>query len=124
MFNRPSNKELYGKLRSARQAVEEGRIALINPLALATDAIELDYSIELELMAVLDELLGETTPAHYAGSKPPQKSYEQDIQGLELFAFIVESSRFTGRVYYKFALAGETLWLVSLHRDRPLKEEP
>jgi hypothetical protein len=124
MFNRPSNKELYNKLRLARQAVEAGRIALINPLALATDAIELGYSIELELNTVLGELLGQTTPAHYAGSKPPQKSYERDIQGLELFAFVVESSRCNGRVYLKFALAEETFWLVSLHKDRPAKEEP
>jgi len=124
MINRPSNKELYNKLRLARQAVDAGRIALINPLALAADAIELDYSIELGLNTVLDELLRQTTPAHYAGSKPPLKSYEGDIQGLELFAFVVESSRFNGRVYLKFALAGEMFWLVSLHKDRPIKEEP
>lgn len=122
-MNRPSHKELFGKLRSARQAIEKGQVALLNQLALATDAIELGYSIETELNAVLIELLEETTPANYTGTRPPQRSYEQDIQGLELFAFNVESKRFKCRVYLKFAMAGEVLWLVSLHQDRPLKEE-
>ena len=123
-MNRPSHKELYGKLHSARQAIREGRVALLNQLSLAADAIEMGFSIEFELNAVLIELFDETSPAHYAGSKPPQRSYEQDIRGLELFAFIVESSRFKCRVYFKFALEEEIFWLVSLHPNRPKKEEP
>lgn len=122
-MNRPSHKELYGKLRLAREAVREERVALLNQLSLTADAIELDYSIGHELKAVLAELLEETTPAHYTGSRPPLRSYEQDIQGLELFAFAVETKRFKCRVYFKFALEGELFWLVSLHQDRPMKEE-
>jgi hypothetical protein len=91
--------------------------------ALATDAIELDYSIELELDAVLTELIEETTPLHYTGARPPLRSYEQDIKDLELFAFVVESKRFKCRVYFKFAIAGDVFWLVSLHLERPMKEE-
>ena len=122
-MKRPSHKELFGKLRAARKAVETGQIALLNQTALAADAIELDYSITTELNAVLVELLEETTPADYSGFRPPQRSYEQDIQGLELFAFKVGSKRFKCWVYLKFALAGEMFWLVSLHPDRPTKEE-
>jgi hypothetical protein len=123
-MNRPSHKELFGKLRSARQVVRAGRIALLDQLSLAADAIELGYSIALDLKAVLSELLEASNPDHYTGSIPPQKSYEQDIQGLELFAFTVESKRFKCRVYFKFALEGEMFWLVSLHPDRPIKEGP
>ena len=122
-MDRPSHKELFGKLRSARQAVKTGQFAMLNQLALATDAIELDYSIETETNLVLSELLEETAPTDYVGSRPPQRSYEQDIQRLELFAFSVESKRFKCRVYLKFAMVGEMLWLVSLHQDRPMKEE-
>lgn len=122
-MNRPSHKELFGKLRSARQAIVAGRIVLLNAEALATDAIELDYSIELELDVVLIELIEETTPLHYTGARPPLRSYEQDIQGLELFAFVVESKRFKCKIYFKFALAGDVFWLVSLHDERPTKEE-
>lgn len=110
-------------MQAARQAVEIGQVALLNQMALAADAIELDYSIKNELNAVLVKLLEETTPADYSGSRPPQRSYEQDIQGLELFAFKVDSKRFKCRVYLKFAMAGEVFWLVSLHPDRPTKEE-
>lgn len=122
-MNRPSHKELFGKLRLAKQAVREGQIALLNQLSLAADAIDLDFSIERELNAVLSELIEESSPAHYTGSRPPQRSYEQDINGLELFAFAVESRRFKCRVYFKFAIVEDTFWLVSLHQDRPMKEE-
>lgn len=122
-MKRPSHKELFGKLRSAREAVKNRRVALLNQMALAADAIELDYSIELELEAVLSDLLDEAAPTHYTGSRPPQRSYEQDIQGLELFAFTVESQRFKCRIYFKFALQDAVFWLVSLHQDRPVKEE-
>lgn len=123
-MNRPSHKELYGKLRSARQMVKEGRVALLNQIALAADAIELGYVIDSELDDVLTELLRATAPNHYTGSRPPQRSYEQDIQGLDLFAFTVDSDRFKCRVYFKFALENENFWLVSLHQNRPTREEP
>lgn len=122
-MNRPSYKELFNKLREARKAVAENRIALLNPMSLAADAIELDYDIQLELIIALMELLEAATPSDYTGSRPPQRSYEQDIQGLELFAFIVTSRRFKCRVYLKFALAENCFWLVSLHPDRPVLEE-
>ena len=59
---------------------------------------------------------------HYAGSRPPQKSYKQDIEGLELFPFVIESHRFVCRVYFKFAIIEDSLWLVSLHQDRPMEK--
>lgn len=91
---------------------------------LAQDALELKYVIETELLAILQELLEETNPQQYAGTRPPQRSYEHEIEGLELFAFVVESFRFHCRIYYKFALAQAMLWLVSLHQDKGKKEEP
>ena len=112
-----------GKLRSAGHAVRKKRIRLLNLLSLTADSVEPDYGTAADLDTVLAELLEETTPAHYTGSTPPQRSYEQDIQGLELFAFAVESSRFECRVCFKSALEEKILWLVSLHQDRPMKEE-
>lgn len=122
-MNRPSYKELYSKLRSAKEAVRDGKVALLNQPALVADAIELEYVVEAELIKILSELLDETTPANYTGRRPPARSYVEDIKGLELFAFTVESRRFRCRVYYKFALAQDMMWLVSLHQDRPLREE-
>ncbi len=119
---RPSHKELYGKIREAKKAVSEGRILIVEQEAVAADALELEYLIETELLGVLQELLEETSPGHYAGTRPPQRSYEREIEGLELFAFVVESMRFKCRVYFKFALAEGFFWLVSLHQDRSNKE--
>ena len=122
-MERPSHKELYNKLREARIAVSKGLISLLNQDIIATDAIELEYTIGTELIPVLKELLDYTTPGHYAGSRPPQKSYEREIEGLDLFSFVADCSRLKCRVYYKFALVEGRLWLVSLHQDRPIKEE-
>jgi hypothetical protein len=121
-MNRPSHKELSGKLNEARKAVAQGRIALLNQVSLAADAVELDYDITLDLLMVLTELLDKASPLDYTGSYPPQRSYEQDIQGLELFAFTLTIRRFKCRVYFKFALSQGWLWLVSLHIDRWVKE--
>lgn len=121
-MQRPSNKELFGKLRDAKAAVRNGDVFLIDQDVIAEDAIELGYDIGSELLEVLTELLEGTSLNHYAGSQPPQKSYKGEIEGLELFPFVVQSPRFRCRAYFKFALNGGSLWLVSLHHDRPIKE--
>jgi len=122
-MQRPSHKELYKRILEARSAVSEGNVFIINQVAIAGDAIELGYLVETDLITVLEELLNTTAPANYAGTRPPQKSYETEIEGLELFAFIVDSTRFKCRVYYKFALTDDVFWLISLHPDRPKKED-
>ena len=121
-MRRPSNKELFGKLRNAKTALRNRNVFLIDQEVIAEDAIELGYDIGSELFDVLADLLAETSLTHYAGSRPPQRSYKEEIEGLELFAFVADSSRFKCRVYFKFALVEESFWLVSLHQDRPVKE--
>jgi hypothetical protein len=115
---RPSQKELSRKIREAKKTVSTGRIMIVDPVTIAADAIDLEYTVEDELVEVLGGLLDATTPRHYVGAQPPQKSYKAQIQGLELFAFAVQSVKFRYRVYYKFALVENIFWLVSLHRDR------
>ena len=46
MVKRPSHRELSSKLKEAREAVGKGAIRIINPGALAEDAIELGYQVE------------------------------------------------------------------------------
>ena len=48
----------------------------------------------------------------------PKKSYEKAILGSELFAFRWASKIFGCLMYLKFAVKGENLWIVSLHRDK------
>jgi len=121
-MQRPSDKELFGKLRDARAAIRNKDVFLIDQDVIAEDAMELGYDVGSELLEVLGEIVEGTSPSHYTGSRPPQKAYKGEIQGLELFSFVLESTRFECRVYFKFALSGGSFWLVSLHQDRAIKE--
>ncbi|MFW5909055.1 MAG: hypothetical protein ACOCR8_05405 [Desulfosalsimonas sp.] len=123
-MNRPSKKELFNKIRDARDAVVHERIEIMEADVIAADAIELDFDVETELKSILEDLLSNITPDDYVGSRPPQRSYESKIAGLEIFAFVSKSSYFDCSVYLKFALTEDAFWLVSLHKNRPKKEEP
>jgi hypothetical protein len=119
-MKKPTHKEISNKLRQAREALTKGKMAIVAPDVIAADALELDYEIE-ELKDILDKLLEQAKPDDYAGTSPPQQSYVDDIFQRDLFAFSLKSSCFAGKIYFKFALKGDTLWLVSLHKDRPEK---
>jgi hypothetical protein len=69
----------------------------------------------------LQAVFPEIRPGDYRGKRPPEPSYEQAIHGFELFAFSWDSKVFGCRMYLKFTVKGENLWIVSLHRDRPKK---
>ncbi len=118
-MSRPTPKELFDKLRKAREAVQNQRLFLIDQDIIAERAIELEYDIDLDLQDVLEELLSLASMEDYAGSRPPQKSYRDNIKDLEIFPFVVHSPCFECRVYFKFAINLNGLWLISLHKDRP-----
>jgi hypothetical protein len=117
-MSRPSDKEIFKTIGEAKEAIAKGRIAVLNPIVVASDALELGYLIEEELESLLAELVDSLAPAHYVGTRPPQKSYEQTIKGLELFPFKVNIPRFQFPIYLKFTLSLKVLWLVSLHKSR------
>ena len=121
-MKRPTHREILHKITQAREAVARGKIAIINPVAVAADALELEYEMA-ELAVVLSELLAQVKPGNYAGASPPQPSYEAEIFQSDLYTFTCSCSRFGCDVYFKFALKNDTFWLVSLHKDRPGKSE-
>jgi hypothetical protein len=121
-MSRPSHKELTGKLQTALQMVHANRILLVEPGVIVSDAINLGYSVRDELQAVLIDILNVTCPDHYAGGRPPGKSYEACIRNLELWAFSVDCPRLDSRVYCKFALHSDYFYLVSLHVCRSQEE--
>jgi hypothetical protein len=116
-MKRPSHKELNSKILQAKDAISKGLVSIIDPIVIAADAINLGYLIK-EINDVLLELLDELKPDYYAGSYPPQRSYEQTIKGSELFAFRWISQRFGCDTYFKFAFAQVRLWIISLHEHR------
>jgi hypothetical protein len=116
-MNRPSHKEISRKLTLAKEAVSENRISILNPVSVATDTLELGLNLR-NISNILSDLLEEIEPDDYAGQYPPQRSYEDEIKDCELLAFRWLSKKLGCRVYFKFTLKENRLWLVSLHEDR------
>jgi hypothetical protein len=114
MIKRPTPKELHDKLRQAREILDEGRIYLVDEEPIIADALDLGYDIA-GISCVLRRLLNEISQKDYAGTKPPQRSYKAPILDSELYAFSWESRSLGCRVYLKFAMKGDALWIVSPH---------
>ena len=116
-MDRPSHKEINRKIKQAKEAVSGGQFSVLNPVIIATDALELELNLQ-KISYILSDLLEEITPNDYVGQYPPQRSYEHDIEGCELLAFRWLSKTLGCRVYLKFTVKGNRMWLVSLHEDR------
>jgi len=121
-MKRPTDHELFGKLKSAAESAEGARIYLVEPLPILADLLDLDILVE-ELGRVIPKIVSEIGPRHYRGKRPPEKSYEDKIKGCELYAFRWESKELGCIAYFKFALKDGALWISSLHRHRPRKED-
>ena len=119
-IERPSHREIIGKLSGAKAAVSSGQVAFVNGRVIAADLLELDILVE-DLPELLPRVLDELNPELYRGARPPQKSYEETIKGCELYAFTWKSRTLGGDVYFKFALKNDWLWIVSFHGDRKAK---
>jgi hypothetical protein len=117
VIKRPSYSEIQRKIRQAKEAIAANNLLILKPIVTSLDALDLGYSFD-EIKAVLIELLDEIKLGHYVGQSPPQRSYEDEILGSELFAFQWESRRLGCKTYLKFAFKDKTLWLISLHQDR------
>ena len=113
-MRRPSHKELRKKLKEALSALQNNRFYFVNPEVIAADALEMAISVE-EMSDILIDILKELTPDDYAGQKPPQRSYEHEIKGCDLFPFKYESTQLGCRIYLKIALHEGSMWLVSFH---------
>ena len=116
-MDRPSHREINGKIKQAKKAVLENNFFILNPVIIAADAVELGVNLE-NISHILIDLLEEITPNDYVGQYPAQRSYEPDIESYELLAFRWSSKKLGCRVYLKFTMKGKRMWLVSLHEDR------
>jgi len=116
-MDRPSHKEINRKIKQAKEAVSENQFSILNPFIIAADAFGLGVNLQ-NISYILIDLLEEITPNHYVGQYPPQRSYEHEIEGCELLAFRWLSKKLGCRVYLKFTIKGNRMWLVSFHEDR------
>lgn len=119
---RPSDREIWKKIADALEALKAGRFQIGLTRHLVSDLAELELS-EPDLPHLLGDLLKEIHDAKptecYVGSRPPQRSFEPEIQNLELWAYAWHSQRFKKRMYLKFSLKKEWYVHVRCHEDRP-----
>jgi hypothetical protein len=116
-MKRPSYSEIQRKLKQAQKAIFNNNYAILKPSVIAIEALELGILFD-EINPILIDLLDEIKPANYAGTYPPQRSYEDEIFQSELFAFRWKSNKLGCMAYLKFAVKEDQLWLISLHQDR------
>ena len=123
MSPRPSNKEIYDKVCFALESLRAGRWQIGLTKHLTGDLAELELDSTQDLPNLLIELLEEIKAAGpvscYAGSRPPQRSYEREIQDLELWAYHWQSHRLGKRMYLKLAMKKQWYIHVDCHEDRP-----
>ena len=118
MADRPSHRELLGKILTARAKVSNRDWAVADIAALLPEFEALDLLTSEEQNTALESAFNEIAPEHYAGHRPPQKSYEQVCAGAELFAFTWDSASFACQMYLKFCFVKDTLYIVSFHKSR------
>src|SRR2546428_5180925 len=119
---RPSDRELWKKIADALAALRAGRWDPGLTKHVVADLAELELDASRDLPVLLIQLLEEIQTAGpskcYRGTRPPQKSYEPEIEKLELWAFAWHSERFGKRMYLKFALRKQCYVYVDCHKDR------
>jgi hypothetical protein len=118
-MSRPSHPEILGKLKKAREAVTKKQVALVDSDAILSDLLELDC-LAADLPRKLTDILSEIRPEDYQGARPPAKSYERFILECDLFVFKWFSKSFGCLMYFKFAIKGGRLWIVSFHENRAI----
>lgn len=120
-MQRPTPKEIDKRLSEAKQSIEDRGLFFACPGKAVGELYALEVEGTLELKPLLICLLQEISILDYAGSRPPQRSYESSIANVELWAFSWSSALLNKEMYLKFAIKGGCFYYVSLHESR-LKE--
>ncbi len=83
---RPSDRELTKRLNEAKEFLKNRYGLFANQSKAVGELNDLDIGDTNDVWQLIRELLEEISPKDYKGSRPPQKSYEKAILGLELLA--------------------------------------
>jgi hypothetical protein len=120
---RPSDRELTKRLNEAKEFLKNKSGLFANPAKVMGELNDLDIGDTNDVWLLVRELLEEISPKDYRGSRPPQKSYEKAIMGLELLAFSWWSPKYAQQMYVKFVLKNERYYYVSLHESRSSEQK-
>ncbi len=117
-IKRPSVRELTRKLKDAKAALRTNTGFFANVRGAGGELNDLQMVDSDDVWPLILILLKEIEPEDFVGQRPPEKSYEAKIYGLELFAFAWESERLGKRMYLKFALQEGRFYYFSLHPSK------
>lgn len=120
---RLSDRELNKRLMEAKECLKNRYGMFANPSKAVGELNNLDIGDTNDVWQLIRELLEEISPKDYKGSRPPQKSYEKAIAGLELLAFSWWSPKCAKQMYIKFVLKNERYYYVSLHPTRSTEQK-
>lgn len=120
---RPSNRELTKRLDEAKEVLKNRHGVFAIPSKAVGELNDLNIVDTNDVWPLIRELLEEISPKDYKGSRPPQKSYEKAINGLELLAFSWWSLKCAKKMYIKFVLKNERYYYVSLHESRSTEQK-
>lgn len=124
MFDvRPSHREIDKRIEEAKACLKEKKGLFANPAKAVGELCNLEINDSAEIWQLIKELLEEIGPEDYAGTRPPQKSYEKSIANRELFAFSWRSLRMGKTMYIKFALKEGLYYYVSLHESHAVEQQ-
>ncbi len=121
--NRPSDRELIKRLNEAKEYLKNRYGLFANQSKAVGELNDLAIEDTNDVWQLIRELLEEILPQDYKGSRPPQKSYEKAIVGLELLAFSWWSPKCAKQMYIKFVLKDERYYYVSLHQSRSTEQK-
>ena len=113
--DRPSGRECAEMLVFARGEAAKGRIGACWPPRLRAQMHALGWITPDEMRKGFIAVLAEAQPKHYAGTRPPEISGDQECRGCELYAFCWQSPYTSCRLYLKFVKDAGLLKIVSLH---------
>ena len=107
---RPSVRELEIKLSEAKTCLAQKKFQFgPNVEKLVDDFIALKIDNAGEIWPLVQELLPEIKSEHYAGTHPPMRAIESNLN-CELFIFVWESKRMKQRMHLKFAIKDDCFY--------------
>lgn len=121
-MKRPTHREIDKRLREAKEALENKRVAFANPAKVVGELMILEIGPTEEVWEMISKLINEICPEHYKGAHPPLKSYEAKIKNHDLWAFSWYSLLLKQQMYLKFSVKNGYFYYVSLHKCQSLKE--
>lgn len=124
---RPSSGEIIKKVSDAIEALKKEKKAVPNSKHFVSDQDDLGIENTKDLWPLLVALLEEVKTIGpldcYAGSSPPQKSYEIKVEGKELWAYSWESQSMNKKMYIKFCLIKGHYFYMGCHESKVKGEE-